>query len=443
MGEERRANIAANRGQLPDGTPATLGAAFGMAIGSLKEGFDELVANAFDPRADVIDPGDADFRHPPPLVDDPRLRAEERSAREAARAPYRAPDAIEVAFTRVPTTGDEQLAAVAAVLSGLRPDDCFGVYRVPDRYDERRRHENKAYLEWEVVHAGGLTTTGGRPVTMAGFNREDHWVGRQAGDPPVSDEEMVGALVHRSGLGPEDCYGLTRMLELRGDTSSEGSSSPIAHLRGALAVTGRDLGSVQRELAAAAPLEVGAPPFRIVLLDWEAIAAWNAPKRWYPPRIPAPLPHLPGDPQELLAAYLEVVGIRPDDCFGAMVTRSTEGGLGDLGPAGVSREFRLPKFPCADGEERSRHSAAQHVVVLHRDAPAHVEGRERWAAYEADVLHARLSRPVPVGEPMVQRERHDDPFVLQVLNMFNPLDPMPDFPTIFNRHEIYQLGPYC
>ena len=46
--------------------------------------------------------------------------------------------------------------------------------------------------------------------------------------------------------------------------------------------------------------------------------------RWGPPRTPAPLPHLPTSPHELLTAYLEVVGIHSADCYGVQLTRTSE-----------------------------------------------------------------------------------------------------------------------
>ena len=422
--------------------PQPAAPSLGDIVGSIKQGFADAVAASFDPRADVIDPGGADFRNPPPLVDDPSVAAAERTARDAARGPYLASPAPAVRFTRMPTTGDDQLADLASVLAGLRPERVFGVSRVPDRYDERRTREGKAYLEWEIVHAPDAAADGPERVDLTGFNRADLWARRDDGDPEVLDEDMVGVLVSRAGLAPEDCFGLTRLLELRVEGGGDSSSTHVAHVRGALAVSRRALLPVLQELAAEAPLEVGPPPFHVTVLDWEAIAAWNVPKRWYPPRVPAPLPHLFTSPQELLAAHLEVVGIAPQDCYGAMVTRDGDSsGLGDLGPAGISRDFRLPKHRCADGQERPRHSAAQHVVVAYRDTPAYAEGRGRWAAYEQEVLRARLSRPIERA-PMRRREFHADPFVVEVLNMFNPLDPMPMGPTFRNRHTV-TLGPYC
>lgn len=417
----------------------TTAPALGDLLGQAKEAFAESVAGMFDPRADVIDPGGADFRHPPPLIDDPAIPLAERAARDAARAPYRAERAPEVVFTRFATTGRDQLPDLATHLAALRPDRVFGVHRVPERAGERPRKEEKAYMEWEIVHAPDARTGTPQSVDITGFSRQDVWARRGDGDPEVLDEDMVGVLVARAGLDPADCFGLTRVWEIDVDTHDQDALNHVAHKEGVAAVTRRDLLPVLHELAAAAPLEVGPPPFAVVLLDWEAIAAWNQPKRLYPPRVPAPLPHLPSTPQELLLAYLEVVGLQPQDCYAASPTRTTESpGLGDLGPAGVSRGWKLPKQPCADGQERVRLNAAEHVLVAYRDAPQYAAGRDRWAAYEREVLHARLASVPDVREPMHEREV----VPITVMNALIPFGPMSDYPLISGRTE-RELGPYC
>lgn len=39
--------------------------------------------------------------------------------------------------------------------------------------------------------------------------------------------------------------------------------------------------------------------------------------------------------------------------------------------------------------------------------------------------------------------RRPPSFLVEVFDMFNPLDPMHAFPQVFNRNERPQLGPYC
>ena len=128
------------------------------------EGFRDSVGETFDDRRGIIDPGPgADLNRPPPELEDERsaTASRPRSGRRAtqARAPYRAaaPPAIE--FTRFGVTGGTQLEEVVTRLkaTGLSaaPERVFGVYRVPDRFDQNKNSENRAYVEWEIAHAPG------------------------------------------------------------------------------------------------------------------------------------------------------------------------------------------------------------------------------------------------------------------------------------------------
>lgn len=88
--------------------------------------------------------------------------------------------------------------------------------------------------------------------------------------------------------------------------------------------------------------------------------------------------------------YLEVVGVRAADCYGAQVTVDSHQEV--MGRMGAGATNLGPKQPCADGEERMRISAAEHVVVTYRDRPEYAEGRQRWDAYQQAVLQAHLER---------------------------------------------------
>lgn len=105
--------------------------------------------------------------------------------------------------------------------------------------------------------------------------------------------------------------------------------------------------------------------------------------------MPSPFPHLPSSPQELLRAYLEIVGVQPRDCYAAAATvhaaRALEQG-------GFFTTNLGPKQPCADGKERMRSHGCQQVVVAYRDTPVYAGGRGRWERYQAEVLQARLAR---------------------------------------------------
>ena len=197
------------------------------------EGFRDSVGEMFDDRRGIIDPGPgADLNRPPPELEDAaeraRVAAEERAARDAARAPYRAAAPAAIEFTRFGTTGRTQLEDVVARLqaTGLSgaPERVFGVYRVPDRFDHNKNGENRAYVEWEIAHAPGALAPAADDVLLTAFGREDHWVARRFGEPSVLDEDVAGTFCARAGLQPEDCLGLTRLLHIRGSDDEHGKS---------------------------------------------------------------------------------------------------------------------------------------------------------------------------------------------------------------------------
>jgi hypothetical protein len=422
------------------------------------EGFRDSVGEMFDDRAGIIDPGPgADLNRPPPELEDPGERATvaaaERAAREHARAPYRAaaPPAIE--FTRFGTTGRTQLEEVVEQLraTGLsaHPERVFGVYRIPDRFDQNKNSENRAYVEWEIAHAPGALAPAADDVLITAFGRQDHWVARAHGEPSVLDEDVAGALCARAGLEPEDCFGIPRLMQIRA-SESEAGKSWRAHVDGTLVIS-RPSAAITRaheQMMGEAPLALAARPvlpFHLEILDWEAVAAWVAPDRNGPPRTPSPLPHLPSSWQELLIAYLEVVGVRSEDAYGVAVTRAaTAQGLSDLSTASMRKNFRSPpKLPSADGNERRRMQAAELVVVAYRDRAEYQDGRGRWRAYQDAVLHARLDHRSDVRPPLEVEYRPPPSFVSEVFDMFNPLDPLHAFPQLFNRNEKPSRGPYC
>ena len=188
-------------------------------------------------------------------------------------------------------------------------------------------------------------------------------------------------------------------------------------------------------LKAEAPLTVGPPPFYAEVLDWEAVAAWVAPSRYTGPRTPSPLPHLPSSWEELMIAYLEVVGVRSEDCYGVQITRAaTESGLPDLSMAAFARNIR--------GSGDLMH-AAELLKFAYRDRAEYQEGRARWRAYQDEVLHAQLDHRSGQRAPLDTEYRPPPSFLSEVFDLFNPLDPWSPLPQIFNRNERPQLGPYC
>jgi hypothetical protein len=428
--------------------PTSLSGALQLAADTLREQATDLAESAFDDRRAILDPGPgADMHHPPPEEEDPAKRAElirgERAARESTRRPFTAPEAPEITFTRIATTGREQFEHVVHALSRFDPADVYGVYRVAERFGLGKGNEGKLYLEWEIAHRP--QAHGASAVFTRAFRRDSHWVDRSNGEPSVVDEDVAGALVDRARLNPEDCFGITRQLQLRGETFDDGGLSYRSHIEGVLLFTRHDLEVPHRELMAQAPLATLPPaPFHLEILDWEAVKAWVSPYRYGPARTPSPLPHLPSDPHELLTAYLQIVGVRSEDSYGVQITRSVENLIGDLSTASFRRNLgRKPKLPCVDGQDRERMIVDQHIVIAYRDRPEYVQGRERWRAYQHEALRARLDHLSGVRPPIEVSDNPRPSFLSEVFDMVNPLDPVQAFPKVFNRNERPSLGPYC
>ena len=138
------------------------------------------------------------------------------------------------------------------------------------------------------------------------------------------------------------------------------------------------------------------------------------PLRQHRPPLPSPFPYLPLDPQELLRAYLGIVGLSPADTYAAQVTYDRRF---DLMPrtsrsAHVRRTGGGPDLPCADGKPRKRMAGGHHIVVAYRDRPAYAEGRARFDAYAERELCAFLRRGLglraPLPEPPGRLERTAD-----------------------------------
>ncbi|MDO8213058.1 hypothetical protein [Conexibacter sp. CPCC 206217] len=345
-------------------------------------------------------------------VERARLAAEERRARDLIRAPFAAPDAVPTAISRIATRGETQLAELLAYLreSGLaaRPDLIFGVYRVPDRisgpvtpYSERGR-----VVEWDVVHAAGAA--GGpsaAPLVATSFRGEDRWVARRLGEPSVLDEDLALAFCLAAGIGPERCAGLARISEfraLKGSGSDDSAGELVTLVKGIVALHPQESSGTFARMRDAAPValapdQLADAGIHVEVLNWEAIGRAVHLKVHHPPPVPSPFPYLPATPQELLRAYLEVVGLRPQDSYSAQATVDRPS---PLVQGGFMSTNVGPKQPCADGKDRMRTHGCQHVVFVYRDRPEYAAGRERWAAYESEILQARLGNGLGLRPPL-------------------------------------------
>jgi hypothetical protein len=334
-------------------------------------------------------------------VERERIAVAERTARAQARAPYVAPGAQPVEISRLATRGKTQLQELVAHLgaSGLaaHPERVWGVYRVPDRISQAltTHSEQGRVVEWDIVHLAG----GGTPCPapeLTSFAAQDRWVGRRVGEPSLLDEDVGLAFLAGAGIGPERCLGLARYCEFR---SVRGGGSedhnPIRTLvRGLVAVHPEGAHDTYERMRAAAPVAVAHEPQGIVceVLNWEEVARAVRPKINHPYPVPSPFPYLPSSPQELLRSYLEVVGVQPHDCYSAQATVSSSQEL--VGGGGLMTTNIGPKQPCADGKPRMRQHGCEHVVIVYRDTPEYVAGRERWARYEREVLQAGLRKGI-------------------------------------------------
>ncbi len=349
-----------------------------------------------------------------------RIMTQERAERDAARAPFLAADRPPLAISRLATRGATQLDELILFLqsSGLaaRPDLVYGVYRVPDRISVgiTPSSERARVVEWDIVHAELPGAPVEAPVTPTYFSAQDHWVARRKGEPSILDEDLGLAHLARAGIGPEGCLGIARFgnfvrpkdrwYALGNDEDTENYLVPL--VEGVVVLQpGSDDGGTQAQMAAEAPLLLGAEVLagtHSEVLNWAAVARAVHPRLQHPPASPSPFPYLPSTPQELLRAYLEIVGLRPTDCYSAQVTIDEPYAL--TGRIAMGTSTIGSAQPSADGKDRRRMHGARRIVVTYRDRPEYAEGRERWNHYQHDVLLAHLERATHVRRPVVPDE---------------------------------------
>ena len=309
-----------------------------------------------------------------------------------------------------------QLAEVADVLqrSGLaaRPDLLYGVYRVPDRLDPNDRRtrsdEAQAPVEWDIVHAplpSGLPQV---PVQAVWLGIDEHWVRRRVGETAVMDEELAVDVCTRLGIGDRQLVAVARVLSAAArleSTDADGthfwSATELRPLGVVAFHTHPGADAALPALGAHLPLVHSAPAgLHVEVLNWHSIAAEVQPRPQLPALVPARFPHLPATPQELLTMYLEVVGVRPEDCVSTQVTVQAAMAVAPYGNELTGNMARLPELPCADGVARPRLHGGDGVVVGYRDRPDYQEGRQRWAAYCQQVLFARLHLETGARKPV-------------------------------------------
>lgn len=356
--------------------------------------------------------------HPPAASHAERSRQiqHEWARREAARAPYLAPERHPVVFTRIATrsgdAGDDIAAHLASSGLSARPDLVYGISRVPDHIGRSATSSRRRYEEWDVVHAATEGLAPSPPPTSTFLDARQRWVARASGEPTVLDEDLAVALLQAAGVGPERCLGIARVLATRAGGGGD-SSSPFVKMAvvGVQAWVPSDAPvlATAEQLAAAAPivLSPGPPPgVHVEVLNWVAVAKAIHPRTGVPFLVPSPFPYLPSTPQELLQAYLGIVGVRPADCYSAQVTIDVTKDVLDREDAGwfTATSTQGERQPCVDGTDRPRLAGAARVVVAYRDRAGYDAGRSRWRAYERDVLQARLDQRTGTRRPVQPME---------------------------------------
>lgn len=355
------------------------------------------------------------------------IGAQERAARDAARAAYLAPDRWPVSISRIATRGRTQVDEVLAFLrsSGLaaRPELVYGVYRVPDRISPAitPSSEGGRVVEWDIVHSGLPEAPVEAPVVAGYFDALHQWVARRRGEPSLLDEDLAIAYLNRAGVGAEQCLGIARLCTFvepkdrwfavnnsGGEVDDGYPVIPIVD--GVLAFHPGASTPAVDQIRAEAPITLGTDAMTGIhteVLNWKEIARAVHQRLQHPPPTPSPYPYLPSAPQELLRAYLEVVGVRSFDCYSAQVTIDRPFPLVGRILMGTSNVGSAQ--PCADGKERRRLQGARRVVVTYRDRPEYAEGRVRWHRYQNEVLLAHLERGTDLRTPVTPDDLPNNP----------------------------------
>ncbi|HWI73636.1 MAG TPA: hypothetical protein VNT55_16885 [Baekduia sp.] len=359
--------------------------------------------DAFEPEANraavkaAWDEEEAAAARPAVSADRDEQAAAERAARDAARAPFLAPERVPVAITRLAAREKGQVAEVAAQLGarGLaaRPDLVFGIARVPDHIDGGLKGRSRL-VEWEVVHTPAAGPAPAAPPAAAWLDAEETWVARRVGEPSVYDEDVALAYLTRAGIGPEQTLGISRFLAIH-QTGDEHSSATASYVTGVHVWHPHGLGEgVLEALAAERPWPgEPVPGVHVEVFNWAAIRKVVHPETHRRFASPSPAPRLPSTPQELLCAYLDIVGLHPSDAYTAAVTEDAPKNLnGVTSKRGMTvTTNRGENQLCADGQQHPRLTGGARIVVAYRDRPAYAEGRARFASYEREVLRSTLA----------------------------------------------------
>jgi len=248
------------------------------------------------------------------------------------------------------------------------------------------------------------------PAFGAVFHARERWAARRPGEPSILDEDLGLEYLRAADLGPEQCLGIARVPEVdaaSGSGEGGGSSYVVIGVTRLVVLHPSHLGAgVAARMETQKPLQVlPAPDVHIAVLNWGDIRRVVAPRPDKRFLVPSPFPYLPSTGAELLESYLAIVGVRPADCYSAQVTLDQPsnilGGTAHVTTTGAESEV------AADGKDRKRFRGGSRVVIAYRDHPDYAAGRERWAAFESEVLQASLSHRVAIRETVDKQSALD------------------------------------
>lgn len=383
----------------------------------------------------------------PPVSGDREAQyAHERAQRAEARTPYLAPQRWPVVMTRLALDRKRFVQDLANWLgqAGLsaRPDLVYGIYRVPDHIVGSWGIGRAAVVEWEVVHAAAPGMPPAPPAFGAVFDARVRWAARLAGEPSIVDEDLGLDYLRAADVGPEQCLGIARIPVADASTgSSEDGTDPyvVIGVGSQVVLHPSHLGAgIAAQMERQRPLQVlPAPGVHVEVLNWSDVRRVVAPQPDKRFLVPSPFPYLPSTGAELLESYLAVVGVRPSDCYSAQVTLDQPSDIRG-GSAGFFSTGSAEPEMCADGKVRKRYRGGSRIVVVYRDSPDYVAGRERWAAYEREVLQASLSNRITLRDPIAQQSALDKGVLRAVLRGAETVgsmvdgdwqgEPLPDLP---------------
>ena len=309
--QERTAALNSGAPAAELGDPKLVGKVLGGPAGEVVHG----VVEAPEQRDEIEDPAAWEEQ-----------RRTERAARDEIRAQYLAPDRRPVRITRVAMRGGHAAARGRRATSrraGSPAVPISSTAPTASRTSSARAAlggERGGIVEWDVVHAADEALPRAETPAALTLAAQDVLVVRRPGEPAPLDEDLALHLLAGAGIGPEQTLAIARDVSItKRDSGPENSDARIEARVGGVHAP-RDPAGPR---AGGAPWDLSeGPPEGVVVdvLQWDAIAVAVHPLRQHRAPLPSPFPYLPLTPQELLTAYLEVVGVSPGDAYSAQVT---------------------------------------------------------------------------------------------------------------------------